>query len=101
MVEEEPVHPVQVSPDALDAVALLVKQETAVIDGVRLDLIARTGSGSRAVGVNVGHSGEDLLAVADRFLRAARDELAAMSEFANLAAAAARRADAGLGELAR
>ncbi|GAC1365212.1 MAG: hypothetical protein NVSMB32_08510 [Actinomycetota bacterium] len=65
---------------------------------MRLDLIARTSGLSPAVGAaGTQLVAADLLATANRFLTAAREELAAMSVFASQAATWYRRADGALG----
>jgi hypothetical protein len=87
---------VQVDPDLLDAVAYIVKQASASLDGVRLDLTGRTEAIGLGNGVpSIRAADHDLLAAAAVFLFDTRDELAAMSEYLNLAAEAARKADGG------
>jgi hypothetical protein len=85
---------VQVDPDLLDAVAYIVKQASASLDGVRLDLAGRTGAIGLSDGVpSIRAANHDLAAAAAGFLSATRDEMAAMSEYLNLAAEAGRKAD--------
>lgn len=89
---------ISVDPDTLDAEAYAVKVATGVLDGVRLDAQARLGGVGDAVGDRVARrAASDLAGALGAFLLAARDELAAMSEFANLAADSYRQADGALG----
>ena len=85
---------VQIDPDLLDAIAYIVKQAAATLDGVRLDLAGRTeGVGSSDGVPSLRPATEDLARAATGFLLQTRDEMAAMSEYLNLAASAARKAD--------
>jgi hypothetical protein len=85
---------VQADPDLLDAVAYIVKQASASLDGVRIDLAGRTGALAPGGGVpSIRAANHDLAAAAAAFLSDTRDEIAAMSEYLNLAAEAARKAD--------
>jgi len=85
---------VQMDPDKLDAFAFIVKSLTGSLDGVRLDLLGRTSTAALDDGVaSIRHAIDDLVAAAEAVLSGTRDEMAAMSEYLNLAADAVRKAD--------
>ena len=87
---------VQVDPQAVDEAASNMVQAALDLDGVRIDLSARTSGLAGSLGDAASErAAGGLLIAADRFLLAARDELLAVATYASGVAAAVRHADAG------